>query len=65
MLTAKGLETGKVGKTGKIGAICYQIATNSSNQPGQWANGLNVQGQPKHLSLTPRDSRFVFEQARE
>jgi len=30
-LTAKGLEVGKVGKTGKNGAISYQFATNLSN----------------------------------
>jgi hypothetical protein len=40
-------------KTGTIGAICCQIATNSSNQSTQWANGLNVQGQPKSPSLAP------------
>jgi hypothetical protein len=27
LLTAKELEAGKVGKTGKIGDICYQSAT--------------------------------------
>jgi hypothetical protein len=26
-LTAKDLKTGRVGKTGTIGAVCYQFAT--------------------------------------
>jgi hypothetical protein len=46
-LTAKELEAGKVGKTGKIDDICYQFATNFSNYSPQWAKGLIVQGQPK------------------
>jgi hypothetical protein len=45
-LIGKGLEAGKVGKTDKIGDICYQFATNFSNYSPQWAKGLIVQGQP-------------------
>jgi hypothetical protein len=46
LLTAKDLKTGGVGKTGSIGAICYQNATNLCNQ---WAMGRPWGSGPEFL----------------
>jgi len=54
-LTAKDLETEKVGKTGILGAICYQIATNflilQPSGPMGWPCGIS----PAFLLIEQKD----------
>jgi len=51
ILTAKDLRAGIVGKTGKIGAICYQIATKIR----EWVPRADRWGISPHFFVSPLD----------